>query len=92
MNIIILLIIILVIFIINNFSVNEYFGYPVHQAFNSWIPVYGGYTNFPWWNSRIGMTRNMSYDLRGDPLIINSAPISPWNNSSIYPIYNNVLI
>ena len=27
------------------------------------------YNEFPWWNST-RRTRNMSYDLRGDPLII----------------------
>ena len=41
----------------------------------------------PWFNSRFGNTRNMSYDLRGDPLIIPRNNFV-WNNSTVFPIYN----
>lgn len=46
---------------------------------------------WPWWNSQIGTTRNMSYDLRGDPFPIPRYNVGPWNNSSISPIYNKPL-
>ena len=36
-------------------------------------------------------TRNMSYDIRGDPYIPKRY-IGPWNMSSIYPIRNRQLI
>ena len=54
---------------------------------NFFIPYSNGYTNLPWWNSRLGNTRNMSYDLRGDPLIIQRTNFL-WNNGSQIPIYN----
>ena len=56
-------------------------------VFYSYIPYLHGYTNFPWWNTRLGNTSNMSYDLRGDPLIIPKTNYI-WNNSSTFPIYN----
>jgi len=48
------------------------------------------YTDFPFWNTQIGSTRNMSYDLRGD------VPIpyhmwTPFNMSSRIPIQNKPL-
>lgn len=43
--------------------------------------------NLPFWNMRFGQTSNMSYDLRGDPLIIPKTPFM-WNNSTLTPIYN----
>jgi len=68
--------------------------YPlINQSFSSnWfsnflIPYWNGYTNLPWWNSRLGNTTNMSYDLRGDPLVIPRTNFV-WNNSSTLPIYN----
>lgn len=51
------------------------------------IPYLNSYTNFPWWNTQIGMKTNMSYDLRGDPIIIPRNNFM-WLNSSISPIYN----
>jgi hypothetical protein len=44
-------------------------------------------TDLPFWNSQIGTRRNMSYDLRGDPLIIPKTWV-PFNMSSTTPIYN----
>ncbi len=48
------------------------------------------YTNFPFWNTQIGSTRNMSYDLRGD-VPIPYQIIPPFNMSSIVPIQNKPL-
>ena len=50
----------------------------------------GIFDNLPFWNTRIGQTSNMSYDLRGDPLIIPKYPFM-WNNSTLTPIYNKQL-
>ncbi len=54
------------------------------------VPVFNGYTDLPWNNMQQGVTSNMSYDLRGDPLVIPRETISPWNNPEVYPIYNNL--
>jgi hypothetical protein len=51
------------------------------------VPMAYGYTNFPFNNTRLGQTKNMSYDLRGDPLIIPKYPFM-WNYSTLTPIYN----
>ena len=48
------------------------------------------FPNWPFWNTRFGQTSNMSYDLRGDPLIIPKTPFM-WNNSTLTPIYNKGL-
>lgn len=48
------------------------------------------HTMFPWWNVQLGSTKNMSYDLRGDPPIRHSY-IGPWNISPYYPIQNKPL-
>lgn len=48
------------------------------------------YPNWPFWNMRFGQTSNMSYDLRGDPLIIPKYPLM-WNYSTLTPIYNKSL-
>ena len=48
------------------------------------------YPNYPFWNSRVGQTSNMSYDLRGDPLIIPKYPFM-WNYSTLTPIHNKTL-
>ncbi len=77
----------------NNFieKFNQYY-----QTFQSFIPINtykypipysNGYTDFPWWNTKLGMTTNMSYDLRGDPIIIPKNNFV-WLNSSIMPIHN----
>jgi len=51
---------------------------------------YPNYPNYPFLNSRIGQTTNMSYDLRGDPIIIPKYPFMQ-NYSTITPINNNKL-
>ena len=79
MYIIILLLFFLIAFFVNfevfeNFNINKYLQFQDH-------------TSYPFNNMRIGNTSNMSYDLRGDPLIIPHGEFI-WNNSEIYPIYN----
>lgn len=51
------------------------------------------HTMFPFWNTQLGSTRNMSYDLRGDVPInpIGKSFVGPWNISSTVPIYNKPL-
>ncbi len=51
------------------------------------IPQTNGYTDLPWWNTSLGNTTNMSYDLRGDPSIIPRTNFV-WNNGTNFPIYN----
>jgi hypothetical protein len=69
------------------------FKYPMYPLVNSqdwfyrFFPTFNGYTNLPWWNTSLGNTTNMSYDLRGDPLVIPKTDFV-WNNSSTIPIYN----
>lgn len=60
-----------------------YFGNPLYYPY--WFS--NGYTNYPWNNVRIGNTRNMSYDYRGDPVIIPKTNFV-WNNGTVFPIYN----
>lgn len=70
------------------------FKYPLYPIANTsdwfyrFFPTFNGYTNLPWWNTSLGNTTNMSYDLRGDPLIIPRTDFV-WNNSSTFPIYNS---
>ena len=45
------------------------------------------YVNWPFWGIRQGQTSNMSYDLRGDPVIIPKYP-TMFNYSTLTPIYN----
>lgn len=71
------LILLLIVIYINRSNFTDFF----------YIHYLDGYTNFPWWNTRFGNTSNMSYDLRGDPLIIPRTNYV-WNNSSTFPIYN----
>ena len=74
-------ILVLIIFIINESYIIENFGgYPFYQSF---IPM-----NW-YWNS-LGTTTNMSYDLRGDPIVIPKNNFI-WNNSSLFPIHNRPL-
>jgi len=54
------------------------------------MPNVDDYTNWPFWNTRLGQTSNMSYDLRGDPLRIPKYPFM-WNYSTLTPIYNKKL-
>ena len=60
-------------------------GVPVTPISNS-----DNYPNWPFWNMRFGQTSNMSYDLRGDPMIIPKFPFT-WNYSTLTPIYNKKL-
>ena len=80
------LILIFVYLSMQNSFVENFGGY--YQTFQSFIPINRyGYTNFPWWNTQIGNTKNMSYDLRGDPIVIPKNNFV-WMNSTIIPIYN----
>jgi len=77
------MIVILILFLIAlfvNIEVFEYF------SINKYLQ-YGDHTDFPFNNTRLGNTSNMSYDLRGDPLIIPHQEYE-WNNPETYPIYN----
>ena len=71
----------------------KYSLYPLINPYDSpyyngyYIPWSNGYTNLPWWNTSLGNTSNMSYDLRGDPLIIPRINFA-WNNGTNFPIYN----
>ena len=47
-------------------------------------------TQYPFNNTQIGTTRNMSYDLRGD-VPIPYTDVGPWLNSPHVPIYNKPL-
>lgn len=48
------------------------------------------YTDFPFWNTQIDSTKNMSYDLRGDVQIPYFMQM-PFNMTSIMPIQNTSL-
>ncbi len=63
--------------------------YPSTGWFWGGVPYFNGSTDLPWENRLVGTTSNMSYDLRGDPLVIPRQTISPWNNPEVYPIYNS---
>jgi hypothetical protein len=72
------------------------FKYPMYPLVNpayspywyeNYIPWSNGYTDLPWWNTSLGNTTNMSYDLRGDPLEIPRTNFV-WNNGTNFPIYN----
>ena len=77
MNFIIILLFLIVLYI--NIDVFESFG--IHNL------QYFDHTNFLFNNTRLGTTNNMSYDLRGDPIIIPPEQYI-WNNPETYPIYN----
>ena len=76
MNYIIITLLIIILIIINL----EY----ITEKFSNYytIPMYLDHTNLPWWNSK-RTTRNMSYDLRGDPLTIIPQQFI-WNNSNLF--------
>lgn len=76
---------------IENFNVYQSYQSFIPQSlnlFNYFIPQTNGYTNLPWWNTRLGNTNNMSYDIRGDPIIIPRTNFI-WNNGTVFPIYNS---
>lgn len=62
--------------------------YQSFEHFDYSIPYLNGDTNFPWNNMTVGTKNNMSYDIRGDPLVIPHKMVSPWDNPETYPIYN----
>jgi hypothetical protein len=74
-------------------NTNKFPRYPlVNPAYTPYwyrfyIPWSNGYTDLPWWNTSLGNTTNMSYDLRGDPLIIPRTNFV-WNNGTNFPINN----
>jgi len=74
----------------------KFAGYPIINPANSpwangyYIPWSNGYTNLPWGNTSLGNTSSMSYDLRGDPLIIPRTNFI-WNNGTNFPIYNQTI-
>jgi len=78
-----LLFLLIIIYIINNFFIFDE-GFEVYW---SGPPIYNNNNNNPYWNPKFGQTSNMSYDLRGDPLIIPKYPFM-WNYSTLTPIYN----
>ena len=68
MKFIYILILILIIIYINCVNLYDKFTiYPVHQTY---IPMFNNYTKHFIWTPFYGQTKNMSYDLRGDPIII----------------------
>lgn len=71
------------------FPINTY-KYPMLNSSGYYIPWSNGYTNLPWWNTSLGNTSNMSYDIRGDPLIIPRTNFA-WNNGTTFPIYNQTV-
>lgn len=71
----------------------KYPTYPLVNSFNwfnNFFPISNGYTNLPWWNTSLGNTTNMSYDLRGDPLRIPRTNFV-WDNGTNFPIYNQTI-
>lgn len=104
MSSLIIFLMLFILFLVNATTIFEKFGgYQMFQQFipintykypiSSWwnnigIPIKNGYTDLPWNNMQLGVTHNMSYDLRGDPIVIPRTLVSPWNNPEVYPIYN----
>jgi len=60
------------------YPINTY-KYPPTTAWwnNFGIPISNGSTDLPWNNTQLGVTSNMSYDLRGDPGVIPRIQVSP---------------
>lgn len=79
MNKLIFVLLLILLYILISSSFIENFPYN--------IPILNGYTDLPWNNMMVGTKSNMSYDLRGDPIIIPHVSY-PWNNPETYPIYN----
>ena len=57
---------------------------------NFYDPYMRTHTNFPFWNTQLGSTRNMSYDLRGDVPIPYYMEV-PFNMTTRIPIRNKPL-
>lgn len=101
MNSIIILIILLIIYCIfvyiyqqNEYFTNNEYGpfnrLPILRTFDYFNPYLYGITNFPFWNTQLGIKSYMSHDLRGDPIIIPKYNFV-WNNSDVWPIYNRTI-
>ena len=96
MNTIVILLFFLILFYAYTLYINPtnedfmvyWWGGPVANIPN--VVGYSNFTNFPFWNTRVGQTSNMSYDLRGDPLTIPKYP-TMFNYSTLTPIYNKQL-
>lgn len=96
MNIIVILLFVLILFYAYTLYINQdnedfmvyWSGGPVANIPN--VASYPNFVNFPFWNTRMGQTSNMSYDLRGDPLTIPKY-LTMFNYSTLTPIYNKQL-
>lgn len=89
MKSIVILLVILIVIYLYVYCINKKEDYMVYWSGMPVEPLENirYYPNYPFWNSRIGQTTNMSYDLRGDPLQIPKYPYM-WNYSTLTPIYN----
>ena len=88
--ILVLVLVLLYMYIRMNIVYENYMVYWSGPPIDPYIPEYPYVREYPFWNSRIGQTTNMSYDLRGDPIIIPKYPFM-WNYSTLTPIYNRSL-
>ena len=84
-----LILVLIYLYIYSETKYNEKFmvywsGEPVEP-----LPSIDSYTNWPFWNMRLGQTSNMSYDLRGDPMVIPKYPFM-WNYSTLTPILKKI--
>ena len=85
--IMLLLAVVTIVYLINEFSKEKFA--PAYYYDYYYPDYYNTYTNFPFWNTQYGTTRNMSYDLRGDYYI--PKMWTPFNMSSYIPIINRPL-
>ena len=75
-TIFIFLLILILIYLYKEFKQENFFMYNIYQQFVPTDIILGG------------NTRNMSYDIRGDPLVIPYEP-AVWNTGTVFPIHNN---
>lgn len=61
----------------------NYYRYP-------WNRKFFRFNRFGAWNIPMRSTRNMSYDIRGDPLPIIKKNVGPWLNSELRHIHNKI--
>ena len=80
-----ILLVIILAYLFTNKTIEKYAPYPysLHSYFLK--PIW------QLWNIPTRSTRGMSYDLRGDPLAIPNYYVSPWLQSSLFPIQNKPL-
>ena len=88
--IVVLLIILLFVLLYTNINILEHYNEYDLGEYDLDNYYLSQSTQFPFWNTQIGTTRNMSYDLRGD-IPIPRYNVGPWLNSSTTPIYNKPL-